>query len=437
MDAATAASSGWEVRPRPHRVPDAHARDGGLWRDRCAVAEPDRVTACRRPSAVAPADTDTPAQPDRDRDPEPSGDRRAGPLGLAQVPSQTTVTGVNFTDVIWTGTRFVAVASRPDDAQVILDSTDGVTWHRQPESNAKGYGTLTLVSGGIVAPGTAMSWFSADGLTWTSRRSSAFPMPAVGSDTVEVTDVVAGSDGWIAVGRRDHPCQIDCGDDPVRAYVWTSSDGSGWSRVPDQPALKGGGMDAVARTDHGYVAVGVAFGHAAIWTSADGRAWSRVPDAPMFREPASRNGALPLHATGVAVRDGGIVVVGSAYAQDTCAPGVALQFCPGVRAWWSVDGKTWAKASVDKAKDGQAGRPVATIHGFFLGGWSTGCIGGIWTSTNGHAWRCEASAKGFKGFTPEAFAASDTVEVAVGSVEVDPDAEPSVPRLGAIWYRTR
>jgi len=359
------------------------------------------------------------------------------PSAWRKVPSQSEVTDVVFQDVIWTGLRFVAVASQEDEAQVILDSTDGVTWHRQPGSNTKGYGTLMLVPGGIVAAGTAVSWFSADGLTWTSRRSDAFPMPAVGGDTVNVTDVVAGAGGWLAVGRRDQACMIDCGDDPVRAYVWTSSDGSQWSRVPDQPSLKGGGMDAVAQTALGYVAVGVAFGHAAIWTSPNGRAWSRVPDAPMFREPASKDGALPLHATGVAAGDGGIVVVGSAYAQDTCVPGVALRFCPGVRAWWSIDGKTWAKAPVDKAKDGQAGRPVATDHGFLLAGWSAGCIGGIWTSNNGHAWRCEASGTAFKGFAPEAFAASDTVEVAVGSLDLDPDADPSIPRIGAVWYRTR
>jgi hypothetical protein len=154
----------------------------------------------------------------------------------------------------------------------------------------------------------------------------------------------------------------------------------------------------------------------------------------MFHEPASRDLRLPVHATGVAARDGGVVVVGSAYAQDVCAPGVALRFCPGVRAWWSVDGKTWAKASVDKAKDGQAGRPVATIHGFLLSGWSTGCLGGIWSSANGRAWRCEAAGKQFKLFVPKAFAVSATVEVAVGS-DVDGEAESNAPS-GAIWYRT-
>ena len=197
-------------------------------------------------------------------------------------------------------------------------------------------------------------------------------------------------------------------------------------------------MNSVARGDDGFVAVGVASGHAAIWTSPDGLAWRRVPDKPMFHQPKSSEGTYSQQATGVAIRDGVIVVVGSANAQDTCPPGIAARFCPGVRAWWSADGRTWSKASVDKAVDGQAFSVTATPHGFLATGPSGGrsCLGGIWASTNGRAWRCVASNKRFTGFGPYAAAASDTVDVAVGLTDAGWDEESGDGMPGAVWYRT-
>ena len=80
---------------------------------------------------------------------------------------------------------------------------------------------------------------SADGITWTARRNP-FPTPAFGGDDIAVTDVVARGDGWLAVGRRDPVCRITAARRRP-AYVWTSGDGSHWTRVADQTSLKGGG----------------------------------------------------------------------------------------------------------------------------------------------------------------------------------------------------
>jgi hypothetical protein len=152
------------------------------------------------------------------------------------------------------------------------------------------------------------SWFSADGLSWTAHRN-AFPMPDVGNGSITVTDVVARENGWLAVGRLDPFCQLECGTDPIRAFAWTSTNGSHWARVATQAAFRGVGLVAVTRRHDGFVAVGGAAGRVAILTSPDGLAWSRVPDAPMFGSRAwGRRG--PAAATAVASDDDVVVVLG-------------------------------------------------------------------------------------------------------------------------------
>lgn len=348
-----------------------------------------------------------------------------------EVPQQPSVSGVQLFDVAWTGTRFVATGSALDGKGVFVDSTDGVTWHRQKGGDPYG-GPRALAAGpaGVVAVGwiddiSQASWSSVDGLTW-AVHPDAFPMPSVGTDAIQVTDVVARGDGWLAVGRRDPACNIDCMEDPSKAYAWTSSDGSHWTRVADQAAFKGGGMDAVAGGEDGFVAVGVASSHAAIWTSPDGLAWSRVPDATMFHGPKLPGGSLPVHASGVAVRDSVAVVVGGVWGQDS----------NGLRFWWSPEGRTWSKGAVKNAEEGQMSGVTATPGGFLAVGGSIGCLGGIWSSADGRAWRCEASNKNFQGFSPYAAAASDTVEVAVGLTDAGWDENSGLGMPGAAWYRT-
>ena len=354
-----------------------------------------------------------------------------------EVPPQRSVSSQQFQDVTWTGARFVAVG-----LGVFLDSTDGIRWRLQKGSTTPGASAVAAGPGGVVAVGAIgerpASWFSADGLTWVGRRK-AFPLPRVGSEGIAVTDVVARGDGWLVVGRRDRFCQFDCGENPSRSYVWTSKDGTHWTRLADRMALKGGGMNSVTQRGAGFVAVGVASDHVAIWTSPDGLAWTRIPDKPVFREPKGPDGTLPVRATGVAVRNGITVAVGMAYAQDTCPPGVAARFCPGARAWWSTDGRTWSKATVAKAIDGQMFSVTATPDGFLAVGPSggKGCLGGIWGSSDGRVWRCEATHKRFKGFGPYAAAASDTVQVALGLTDAGWDEGSSDGMPGSAWYRTR
>jgi hypothetical protein len=380
---------------------------------------PAIATASPLPSAT-PAPTATPAA-------------TAPPVAASwvEVPPQPSMSNVEFRDVVWTETRFVALgwaydAKGESTTGVFLDSIDGVTWGRQNG----GYATsLAAGPGGLVAVGgmgaSRTSWTSVDGLAWTAHPD-AFPAAPDGStpdeDTVRITDVVARGGGWLAVGRRDPACTVDCDTNPSRAYVWRSDDGAHWVRVTDQKALAGGGMDSVATGTDGFVAAGIASGHAAIWTSPDGVAWSRVPDDEIFHAPTSSG--LIVDATGVVERDGTIVVIGSALGQDAST----------ARAWWSTDGRSWAKASVEDAADGQLSDVTITPKGFLATGWSAGCRGGIWASGDGRSWQCDLSDAGTDGFIPAVAASSGGVEIAIGAT--NPADEDVTPAMSVVWSRS-
>ena len=317
---------------------------------------------------------------------------------------------------------------------MFLDSPDGLSWHRQEGAIATGYphriaaGPLGVVAVGTIGDRPA-SWSSADGLSWTASRD-ALPASDTGTDSVMVTDVIAAGDGWLAVGREDPACNVNCGVAPVRSLVWTSRDGLRWTGVPRQRSLEGAGMNGVAAGGPGFVAVGAAKGRAAVWTSPDGSAWTAVPDDAVFRPQPGSSQEAWVAAIGVGAGHGVIVAVGWAY-------GVGPGGEPAVLAWWSPDGRTWTSAVVDQGAGGQVFSMAATPGGFLATGPSgePSCLGGIWATTNGRAWRCVASDSALSGFGPYAAAGSPTTEIAVGltsagSGESSPNGLP-----GAVWWR--
>lgn len=337
--------------------------------------------------------------------------------------------GVQYLGVVWTGGRFVATGLALDGGSVFLDSADGQTWHRQgaldPESSPSrlAVGPLGVVAVGSVA-GHPASWVSSDGLSWTVAPD-AFPGSPAGTDTVSVTDVVATEAGWLAVGRIDPACNVDCGIEPVHALVWTSRDGLRWTPVGGQASFDGGGMEAVTRGGPGYVAAGSAGGHAAIWTSTDGDAWSRVPDNPMFGPDSDP--LFPVGVVGLAADESVVVAVGIHMSDGGGS----------VLAWWSADGQSWSEATVERSLHGQVFDVAATPEGFLATGPSgePSCLGGIWASSAGSAWQCVASDPLLAGFGPYASASSSSVEVVVGltSVGYVEDSPSGLP--GAVWWR--
>jgi hypothetical protein len=356
--------------------------------------------------------------------------------GWLAAPSQAAVDRVQYQDVVWTGTRFIATGRDLGAGGVFLDSSDGRTWHRQAPVSASVL-PMRLAAGprGVIAVGLIddrpATWTSADGLTWAAT-TAPFAMTKAGTDTISITGVSAAADGWIAVGREDPACNTNCGLEPVRALVWISGDGIHWTRVSDQASLAGAAMTAVARGGPGFVAVGLAGIRAAAWTSSDGAIWSRVPDAASFHELPGTDPALWTSMTGIAA--GHAIIVGVGLDGNGGAHG------PSGRAWWSADGTTWATADGEDFVSGgeidvRLTSVAVTPEGYLAGGFSTGrCTGGLWASTDGRAWRCVARDGAFGGFSPYGVAASPSIEVAVGLALVPNPSPDGLP--GAVWTRS-
>ena len=387
------------------------------------------------PSPVAPSLVPQPTV-------EPTGEPTLQPgLGLGSwlpAPDQESVHRVQFRDVVWTGERFVATASLIEAGGGFLASTDGRIWTHQSGTRPPDFPvSLAAGPGGVVAvgaiDGVPASWFSPDGLSWTAR-ASAFPVDpkAAKGDAIEVTDVVATASGWLAVGREDPDCNVDCGLAPVRSIVWMSNDGLHWTRGADQASLGGAAMIAVTRHAAGFVAVGLADLRAAAWTSADGLTWQRAADSPVLDQLSADDPSLWTTMVSVASGHGVVVAVGHE------GPGGAHG--PAARAWWSLDGRTWAIADASDFHSGgetsvMLAAVTATAQGFVaVGSTSGGCPGGIWDSTDGHAWRCAAGAdRQLAELVPYSVAASDAVTVVVGIANVPDPPLDGLP--GAAWSR--
>ena len=356
--------------------------------------------------------------------------------GWSRVPTQPSVSDVQFLRVVWTGTRFVATGSALDaSGGAILDSSDGLTWNRQAtESVDQMPSALAAGPHGVVAVALTAdhvaAWSSPDGLTWTVHPDS-FPAPigtggASARTSFTVRGLVATDEGWLAVGREDPVCQLNCGTDPVRPLVWTSSDGLTWTSVPLR-GLTGGGMDAIARTTDGYVAVGLGKSRAAVWTSPDGTSWKPVPDKPLFHPGPGADPSSSVEMTGVAADHGVVVAAGMGG-----SPGGGESL---VRAWLSVDGRAWSEATGEGFKGGQAFGLTSTPDGFLVTGPSgaDSCMGGLWASADGRAWTCVASDPAFSGFAPYAAASSPSIVVAVGLDSGSPAGDAGFP--GAVWVK--
>ena len=326
--------------------------------------------------------------------------------GWRQICDAVSFDGATMKAVVAAGPGLVAVggetwcddgseecsAASPISAAVVWTSVDGLTWVRVPHDEEVFGGPglqrmlgLTVGGPGLVAvgrdgsdeQGDAAVWTSVDGLTWTRVPHDEEVFGGPGEQ--RMVSVTAGGPGLVAVGR-------DGSDEQGDAAVWTSVDGSSWSRVADDEAVFGGAdaqtMSSVAVRGSVLVAVGsdgpfsddwdeVREGRvedAAVWTSVDGLTWSRVPhDEAVFGGPGVQR-MLSVTAGGP-----GFVAVGR-------SPW-------GSAMWTSVDGSTWSRSedaevgpmrSVTAAAEGL----VAVGRSFPIQAWSAM----VWTSPDGLAW---------------------------------------------------
>ena len=141
-----------------------------------------------------------------------------------------------------------------------------------------------------------------DGRTWTMGTVKAadggVPPPGHGA-----IFVAGGQGAWVALGPGS---------------IWTSADGKTWTLAPGtgMPLRPGDRVNAVARTAHGFIAVGASVpgGEAArstplIFLSANGISWQRL-DAARLRLAAGNGHALDLRSVAAAGQQ--ILIAGDA-----------------------------------------------------------------------------------------------------------------------------
>ena len=110
---------------------------------------------------------------------------------------------------------------------------------------------------------------SKDGTTWrqVTGKGKAF------LDST-MTDVARGGPGWVAVGYSIGPRN--------KPLIWTSSDGSHWQRIPQEPAVKTyDEIERLLQGPAGLLAIATGLdGPAHTWTSRDGVHWKSSPSDP-------------------------------------------------------------------------------------------------------------------------------------------------------------
>lgn len=239
-----------------------------------------------------------------------------------------------------------------------------------------------LIAGGREGSDAAL-WTSTDsGATWS--RSAASLAPGV------ILDIGRLHSTYVAAGAVGSPTDLLAQD----AGVWTSPNGRKWTPVLDDDLGGIGGQQirAIHTAGGRLIAVGFEYGtdgsyDGAIWTSQDGSEWSRV-DPTMLEE----TGQQLIRGIVGGTRGLPFVAVGCQDALERCD--LAGQESDAA-VWASDDGERWTE--VDLEREGLVGPGVQTMYGvsrqgdvFIAFGAHTGKAGdldgAVWTSTDGRSW---------------------------------------------------
>lgn len=278
----------------------------------------------------------------------------------------------------------------------------GLNWSAPREiTDASSFETVIAWNGGYMAAGPADNqapsvtpglWRSLDGTTWA--RLKVDPTEFANSEIDGLAQIPSGLLAWGWAGALSCTGEGEsrrCGF--VSSMIWTSPDGTDWKRA-DMSAFGGGGIQSVAVGGHGIVAAGyVASGSVeapAIWLSQTGSTWQHLSlPAADFKDSSlsSVQATAQGYVLGGSFTGGYVQIAGGGW---TAANPVAA-------VWWSTDGLTWTKASVqpvdnrktniDSISVGAAG--LIAVGSAWSGGPEINLDGATaaWTSTDRRSWQ--------------------------------------------------
>jgi hypothetical protein len=310
---------------------------------------------------------------------------RLSPVNVAAIPGAVQPE-VAVNGIAADGSAQVAVGSANGFPATWFSADAGTTWSRGTGAaatvlNRPGLQELSVVvhgNAGWVAVGGVQSAAaqhpvvvtSADGRTWRAADTA----PVFASAGVFTVAAAAGRDGYVIVGRQTVAGR-------TIAAVWWSAGLSGWQRGTDATAgaLDGTGtprqMLAAAALRDGFLAVGSAGNRPAAWISPAGQTWRAVT----LSLPGN---AVRAQLQQVTVNGRRIVAVGmSATAGGQTAPFTAL----------SVNGgATWTESLLPSPGGATAVNAVAATGAGFTATGTVGAAGHqdvvIWTAPDGLNW---------------------------------------------------
>ncbi len=348
----------------------------------------------------------------------PSGPAGPGTAGHpSHFPGQAIVQDVVFRDGRWVAVGFVG----PDPWRpVAWVSGDTEHWRLVEIADASSDEATFAVAvastrDGFVAAGRAgrrpAVWTSQDGSDWTRRE-----VPVLGSpdDWERITTLAADADGTLVAGGSVGPELLD-----RHARFWRSADGGvTWVPAPDQRGFDGTEVAALVPTSDGWLALGrIGNGQrttgSLTWRSTDGTTWGRDDDDALAHGWARNLAIAP---------DGALIAVGS----DTDE----LE----AYAWRSTDeGRTWTRApqTKDLTYEGKIRMTdvLTTPRGFLSVGNVVGMQYGTgmgWISPDGVTWTRSGNEPAMGQSEPLAVATDGTRVVAVGSFGAPDNYIPQV-----------
>ena len=242
-------------------------------------------------------------------------------------------------------------------------SVDGRDWLRVPHDTAL-FGERSVIQRllvrqeQILALGAVCDDESCGGVIWSSPDGRTWER-AWTNETM-LNSLADGEAGLVAVGSIGS-------DTGSWGAVWTSTDGTDWQPVPHDPEVFGDGQgtdvfmyDVVAGTD-GYVAVGSDGTDAIVWFSADAVTWERISfDTEVF-------GAASVF--GVITWGDGFVAFGPDWAitEEIGGPVPGLPSVPSrPTIWVSSDGRIWHRIGIGEPDAVGAVRGLVSFRGMLI-----------------------------------------------------------------------